>query len=53
MPSGIYDRKKARHNRGMFRKGMKAPRWLVKKRVKGILKTVMARKFRQEMGDSF
>ena len=53
MPAGIYDRSKAKFNRGMFRKGKKAPAWLVRKRVRGILKTVKIRKLRQEMGDNF
>ena len=32
---GYYDRSKSKKNRGMFKKGVKSPRWLVNKRVSG------------------
>ena len=36
MPKGVYDRKKASFNPGMFKKGKKAPKWLVRRRALGL-----------------
>ena len=50
MPSGVYCRKSAKPNPGLYKKGKKSPPWLVKKRVAGIRRTRRMQKLMEAHG---